>query len=152
MMKPRLGTCYKIRRRARRRSGNALQRWRHASTSYSWIFRPLWPLLLGSLRLLQPLLVGSPWLLWPLLLGSLQPLWALLLSSLRRRPTTRLLRLLPLGSPRDDTRGDSFTPWSTVGRRSRRDTRPAPPHDAYLDARVSKLRHRSRSFPEGKRI
>lgn len=45
--------------------------------------------------------------------------------------------------------GDSSTPWSTLARRSRRETRRAPAHDAYLDVRVSKLRHRKRSFQRG---
>ena len=36
--------------------------------------------------------------------------------------------------------------------RPRRETRPAPPHDDYLGVRVSNLRHRNRSFREGKRI
>lgn len=48
----------------------------------------------------------------------------------------------------DDRRGSSI-PWSTVERRSRRETRQAPTYDAHLDVRVSKLRHRNRSFPGG---
>ena len=39
-----------------------------------------------------------------------------------------------------------------MARRSRRDTRRTSPHDTYLDVRVSKLRHRNRSFIEGGRI
>ena len=51
-----------------------------------------------------------------------------------------------------DADGDSSSSWSTVARRSRRDTRRTPPHDAYLDVRISKLRHRNHSFTEGRRI
>ena len=39
-----------------------------------------------------------------------------------------------------------------MARRPRRNTQRTPPHDAYLDVRLSKLRHRNRYFPEGRRI